>query len=408
MKLRDNSTLIYIFLTALAVRLIYVVFFFGLNLVPDPDSVDYINYAKHLVAGLGYTDGVWKAFRAPGYPVFIAAVFSVFGESIPALKLAQTVISALVPVLVYLIGLRVTGRKAAVISGFFGCFYFGFIYEPGHIISESTFTFLFALSILLLLDTQKGKAYAVAAGAALALAALTRPVGLLIPPLVVIWLFLKFPAKAALNIGAIGVLTFTAIMAPWWARNYRTFGVFVPVCLETGFVLKGAHVPAQLYSANDYLPELARDRQNLKEGMALVRAETPLTIIKDGARNLLQFLYPFLPEYDLTYVLIFPLWLFGVYFVLMSKNIQALPLLTMFIYFPVAFAFFGTTRYRHTLGPYFILLAAIGAEELLRRAKNTGREYAVWSAAALWAGLNIAIFIYSEPVRLLVKRMAGG
>jgi len=407
MKFRDNSTAFYIFLAALAARLIYVVFFFGLSPVPDPDSVDYLNYATNLLAGHGYTDGQWRAFRAPGYPFFIAAVYYIFGQSIPALKIAQVILGSLVPVLVYLIGTRVTTKKAAVLSGFFACFYFGFVIEPVRVLSEATFTFLFALSILLLLDTQKHKAYAAAAGAAVALTALTRPVGLLMTPLAAVWLLLSFPPRKALKLITLGLIAFVAVMSPWWIRNYRTFGVFVPVCVETGFVLQGTRVPLELRNTNENLPEIERDRKSVKEGIAYLKTQSIGTHLKAGVLTLAEFLYPFMPEYDLTYALIFPLWLFGVFFVLRSKNIQALPLFFMFLYFPVAFVFCGTARHRHSMGPYFILLAAIGAEEIARRVKEKGSRRAAWSAAGAWAALNLAILIYSEPLRLLLKRLLG-
>jgi len=394
-------------LAALAVRLGYIVFSFGLAAVPDPDSTDYLNYAKNLVAGLGYTEGRWLAFRAPGYPAFIAAVYAVFGQSIPILKLAQTIVSALVPVLVYLIGLRVAAGRTAAAAGAFACVYFGLVYEPAHILSEATFTCLFALSLFLLLEIQKHKAYSAACGAALALTALTRPVGLLLAPFALLWLFIKFPAKEAVKTGSLLVLVFTAGMAPWWVRNYRVFGTFVPVCVETGYVLQGTRVPERLQCTNDDLPEIERDRKSLKDGITYLKSQDARTLLKGSVVNLSQFLYPFTPVYDLTYAFIIPFWLFGAYFALKSGNIQAMPLFAMFLYFPVAFVFCGTARHRHSMGPYFILLAAIGAEELWRRAKDKRRGSAALAFAGLWAALNAAVFIYSEPIRLLVKKIVG-
>ncbi|HAH31269.1 MAG TPA: hypothetical protein DCL44_03025 [Elusimicrobia bacterium] len=408
MKSRDISTPVYIFLAALAVRLVYVVFFFGLTLVLDADSADYLGYAKNIVAGLGFTNGTYHASRPPGYSYFIAAVYSIFGQSVPILKTAQIFVSALIPVFIYLIGRRVTSRKTAVIAGGFACLYFGLVREPARILSESTFTCLFAFSILLLLESGKSKAYAAACGAALAFTALTRPVGLLVPPFAILWLLLRFPAKKALKTGVMVLLAFVAIMTPWWYRNYRVFGAFIPVCLETGFATKATHAPPhsppQYLCSNENLPELEKDRQDLKDGLSVIKARGAREFLKGGLITMFTFLYPFMPAYDLTYVLIIPLWLFGVYFVLRTKNIQALSLFVMFEYFPLTFAFCGTTRYRHTLGPYFILLAAIGAEELWRRIKDKKLEKAALSAAGLWIGLNLTILIYSEPVRLLVKR----
>ncbi len=396
-----------IFLLAFAVRLAYV-FAAGAHAVPDIDSVEYLDYARNLIAGEGYTDGRWRAFRAPGYPFFVAGVFYFFGESVPVLKFFQAVLSALVPVLIYFIGLGVVGPRAALAAGFFSCAYFGLVFEPNHLVSEAVFTPLLTLSVLLLLKTERDWRYSAAAGAALGLTMLARPVGLLFAGAAAVWLFAMYPPRRAARNLLFMALASAAVMAPWWARNYRIFGTFVPVCLETGFVLKHTSTPPEMHTFNDHLPELERDRQNLREGLEYIRSRPAADLLKEGVRDLSGFLYPFMPAYDLTYAFIFPFWLYGVYFVIASRDRRAAILLSMLVYFPVAFAFCGTARHRHSVGPFFILIAAIGAAALLGKAKesaSSGRT-AAWVFAA-WTVLNLIVFLFPEPFRQIVKRLAG-
>ncbi|HAN05465.1 MAG: hypothetical protein A2X29_11490 [Elusimicrobia bacterium GWA2_64_40] len=395
-----------IFFLALAVRLAYI-YFSGFSVIPDPDTSEYLAYAENMLKGLGYTDGQWRAFRAPGYPFFAAAVYYIFGPSIPVLKAAQALLSSAVPVLIYYIGLRTGGRLAGLVAGFFACFYFGLVLEPYHLVSEAVFTPLFALSVLLLLKTEDHWAYAPAAGAALGLTTLSRPVGLVILAAAGLWLFIKYPPRRALGYTLAAALALCVVMAPWWVRNYRVFHAFVPVCLETGFVLKHTRVPEAILQFNDHLPELQRDRQNAREAIAYLKTREMSELLRGSVIRFLTFLHPFMPSYDFTYALILPFWLYGIYLVLKTRNTNAMLLFSMFIYFPVAFVFCGTARHRHSVGPYFILLAALAAAALFEKYRNSAARRPLLYALAAWCAINVGILLYPDPVRLFLKRMAG-
>lgn len=395
-----------IFFLALALRLGYILFA-GFSVVPDPDTSQYLAYAENMLKGLGYTDGQWRAFRAPGYPFFAAAVYYVFGPSIPVLKAAQALLSSLVPVLIYYIGIRTGGRLAGLAAGFFSCFYFGLVLEPYHLNSEAVFTPFFALSVLLLLKTEDHWGYALAAGAALGVTTLARPVGLVILAAAGLWLFIKHPPRRALAYALAAGLALSAVMAPWWVRNYRVFNAFVPVCLETGYVMKHTRVPVEMLQFNDHLPELERDRQNAKDAIAYIKTREISELLRRSVINLLTFLHPFMPAYDFTYALILPFWLYGIWLVLKTRNVNASLLFSMFIYFPVAFVFCGTARHRHSMGPYFVLLAALGAAALFEKYRSSPARRQFLSAVAAWCVINVGILLYPTPVRLFLKRMAG-
>ncbi|HVX86695.1 MAG TPA: glycosyltransferase family 39 protein [Phycisphaerae bacterium] len=91
----------------------------GLGLVHPymfDDSRDYVELARRIVHGLSYgvqtRDGWMTASRMPGYPVFLAGVFAVFGESVKAVACVQAILSGGIIWLTWLIG-----RRAGVMAG---------------------------------------------------------------------------------------------------------------------------------------------------------------------------------------------------------------------------------------------------------------------------------------------------
>src|SRR3989442_1190737 len=80
-------------LVALAVRLAAVAATPDLRLAADP--ADYARHARSIAAGHGYPPsqvaphGGASAIRPPAYPVFVAAVFKLTGNSVTAARIAQ-------------------------------------------------------------------------------------------------------------------------------------------------------------------------------------------------------------------------------------------------------------------------------------------------------------------------------
>lgn len=107
-----------IFLVALALRLLHfreVVLhdpYYGL---PTVDDVQYDAWARRFAAGDGFVDGV--LYLGPGYPLFMAAVYALFGPSLAAVKAVQVGLGALTSVLVYGLTREVFDRRAAAVAG---------------------------------------------------------------------------------------------------------------------------------------------------------------------------------------------------------------------------------------------------------------------------------------------------
>jgi 4-amino-4-deoxy-L-arabinose transferase-like glycosyltransferase len=403
---RVDRMLICIFLLALCARLVYAVFFVGLQTIPPGDTTEFLAYADHLVAGHGYTAWGRQAFRAPGYPGFMAAVFYVFGKSYPILKILQVLISSLIPVLVCLIGFKVASRKIAVLAGVYTCFYYGLVIEPSTIMTESTFTFLFTLTVFLFLRAREKVSYGIAAGMSLALMTLTRPVGLVALPLLFAWLYLILDRKHFVRTAAIIAAVSVAAMSPWWVRNYRIYHAFVPVCLETGAVMLYVHVPPENRDLNRYkhLSEYEADHLKTRDALASIRRAGPAAFLKKGLVRLATFFYPFVPAYDITWAFMCPFWLLGMYVMLKQGNKQAYILFIHFIYFPVYFCFCATTRFKYSISQFMILFASAGFFYLYEKHRNSRKFFA---ALFGWALANLVVWLNAPFFRAIALKAKG-
>src|SRR5574341_2621711 len=107
-----RRTLAWVFFTALVIRVGFILtlqdgFYF-------PDSVSYSTAAHNL---LDKGELVTAYDRPPGYPVFIAGVYALFGQSIRAIRIVEAVMGALLAVVIALLASRIGGRLVGAIAG---------------------------------------------------------------------------------------------------------------------------------------------------------------------------------------------------------------------------------------------------------------------------------------------------
>ena len=183
--------------------------------------------------------GVPTSFRAPGYPAFLALVYTLSGSGpgrVLAARIAQAVLGAALAPLTWALareagcGPRASTGAALAIA----CFPLLIAYTLA-LASENLFTPLVALALWLLLrarERDRTAGYALA-GLALGLAALTRSTIGAFVPLAAVWAWAARPwGSAALRshlrqwaARAAGLtLAFLAVIAPWVARNSRLHG----------------------------------------------------------------------------------------------------------------------------------------------------------------------------------------
>jgi 4-amino-4-deoxy-L-arabinose transferase-like glycosyltransferase len=240
---------------------------------------DYDLLANSLALGQGYRFGPDlppTLMREPGYPLFLAGVFALFGYSIEAARFANLVLAGVAAVLVMRLA-RVAGltRGAATLAAAI------FLAHPGTLIAaarggfEIFFVFLLLLFLLALARaTQGGTAkHYVLAGFLLGLAALTRSTVLLFPIVALGYLLLiarTAGERVRYCVRFAALLAIVAVaMSPWAIRNYMVAGEFVPTSTVQGVAAQtGLHICKGL-SFDRGLLEL--DREAAAERRTLAR-----------------------------------------------------------------------------------------------------------------------------------------
>src|SRR6516162_7697706 len=89
------------------------------------DDVEFNVLALHLAEGEGYSNHTGRAtsFRAPGWPLFMAAVYRICGPRPEAIYGVSCLLGGLTCLLTYLIGRLLLDERAARIAGLLCVFY---------------------------------------------------------------------------------------------------------------------------------------------------------------------------------------------------------------------------------------------------------------------------------------------
>ncbi|HEX6989488.1 MAG TPA: glycosyltransferase family 39 protein [Bacillota bacterium] len=235
------------------------------GMVPEPphDAIYYDLMVRQLLGEgvFGYKSEEPNAYVTPGYPLFLAALYSVFGwreaSPVTAVLWVQVVLDALTAGLIVLAGRRLGSRRAGVVAGVAWALYPGLVFLPLYLLTETLFLFLLVLLTLVLLravDESGGRSgrWWAAVGGLAALVALVRPVAA--PLLGVTWLWEAWRRKRAepgagrraslARVVLISGAAFVAVMLPWWIRNALVLGEVVLLATQTGNPLLAGAFPA--------------------------------------------------------------------------------------------------------------------------------------------------------------------
>lgn len=234
---------------------------------PLGDSDSYWRLADKVAAGEPYEYGGpnGKVFRSPGYPVLLAGWFQIAGHSPQAARYFGAFLGTLGVGGVMLLASRFGSRVGTLWAGLLASFYPGAISTSVLLLSESPFVPLMLLQLYLWwrardLREQNRTTYvwAVAAGLVGALACLVRPSWLLFSPFVAGYftciVAMQWLGRGSANgrgqevrrdlrIALVVVISLCVGMSPWWIRNYRAVGRFVPTTLQVGASLYDAWNP---------------------------------------------------------------------------------------------------------------------------------------------------------------------
>ena len=220
------------------------------------DTSIYVALANTINAGTTYQVDQWGvphfALRTPGYPAFLAACFATFGPSLLAVRVVQAVLGVVV---VALVG-RLTGAigggsdrswqtPAGIALGLAAVEPF-VVALAALVLSEAVFLPLMMAGLWGLArlwadpistDRPASGLVAVLTGVAMGGAIMARPSwALFVPLILMVWIAATDRPRRtiAFRNAALVALATAVVMAPWWVRNGRVIGRFVPTALWVG------------------------------------------------------------------------------------------------------------------------------------------------------------------------------
>ena len=199
--------------------------------------------------------------RPPGYPFFLAGIYTLFGVNDWAPRLVQTVLGMANILLLYTLARVLFGPLAAILSSLLMALGWAFPYYEAQLTYPAVIVFLLLLAMRCVAAWARRPriTLAFALGMLLGLFGLFRPNGLLFLPLLVIWMFWTAKRRALLRRALPSVLLLLlgtlAVLTPVFMRNYRVAHDFTFISAYGGLnFYVGNHSGASLVEPR--LPEL--------------------------------------------------------------------------------------------------------------------------------------------------------
>jgi 4-amino-4-deoxy-L-arabinose transferase-like glycosyltransferase len=197
------------------------------------DTTEYLQLATNLVQGKGFSQKQLPPYQpdvvhTPVYPVFLAMIEAVIGNSLIAIAIVQVVLSSLTAGLVYLLGRQLFNPGEAFLAALFYAVSLESITHAIFLLTETLFTVLLLIGFGLLIHYQLKRRlrWLLSAGLVLGLAILCRPIALYYPLLAGMWVAIDstYPLRARLYRILVFLFVCLLIVGPWLARNQRLVG----------------------------------------------------------------------------------------------------------------------------------------------------------------------------------------
>jgi 4-amino-4-deoxy-L-arabinose transferase-like glycosyltransferase len=250
-----------------------------------PDEQRFLDSAARLAQIGEFSISGDRAWEMPGTAMFYAVFARLFGadDALLAIRMAQALLLVIQSALIGITAQRVFGdHRAGIVAATIAAFYPFFLYYQGLLLSETLFnTLLVAAFACLYWWCDRGlrlDRVFVLACLCFAAATMTKATMAFMPPLLLAAAALQGPQKLrrASHILLAGTLLYVAFMSPWWIRNYRLFGTFVPLSTAAGSNLYLGNNPNNRHAgidwANDVEPEVVGRILAIPDELARQRA----------------------------------------------------------------------------------------------------------------------------------------
>jgi len=366
------------------------------------DAVEFNAIALNLAAGRGYaiTPGLPTSFRAPGFPLFLAALYRISYQNYELGYLALVMLGALTSLVTYAAAREILTENWARIAGLLAAVYPPHIYFSTIFLSEALFAFCVGLGLwLVLVFLRKRSMWLLpVAGLCLGYAALTRPIGLLIPIFLAPALIRRASPdwRRAAGWMLLFALGTAAIVLPWTLRNRAVHHHWVLMTTNGGSTFYGANNDITLHGrhflgswiATNYLPgrkaidatpdEYSHDRLEWKLGEDWVAAhpfDLPLLVCykisrfwlpdwsSPNSKAVLMQMVGYTPIGILILLGLAASWRRTMPAWLAVHGVLAATLFSTVI-------FYGSARFRDAIAPALMIYAAYGLERAVGMARG--------------------------------------
>ena len=400
--LSEKRFLLLIFLLSIVFRSLYTAY---LRLLIDypiiNDEQFYDVFAKNLITQRLYGAGpVFRALFSPGFPLFLAAIYKLFGISYFAAGIANSLVSSFIPLAVYITARELFDKKSAAIAAIVAVVYPFFIYYAPRLLTENFITLLPLLAVYFLLRYRKGERpllFLSLSALMLGLSTLTKPSTIFLPLFLILYIFLgasSLPAK--LRHSVIYMAVFFVVLLPWGIRNHYVIHSFMLTNSNSGKTFLGGNhfFPSrndrnmgvyvldldEVYEQRGTRfcgdPEARLNKEMYGIGLSEIkrnREKVPVMLFK----KFINF-WSFRPDplkdkftgHDLISLFTFGpiLLLFIPGFIRSFRISHKIFIFHLFIiYFTmIALVFWGTMRFRLPIEPYIIILASFTAVSLYK------------------------------------------
>jgi 4-amino-4-deoxy-L-arabinose transferase-like glycosyltransferase len=193
------------------------------------DSLIYHRLACSLVDSGSYALGSEvTAYRPPGYPFVLAAVYALAGSDILPVRILQSVIDVLTCVIVFRLGKKLFSVREGLAAAAILSVYVPQLLYSQAVLGETLFTFFFLLLLYLLTTGGEKWGGQVWAGAALGLCVLIKPMMAAFPAAMFAWgLRSGYSLNKQLKSLFVVSLVMGLVVSPWLVRNRSVLGEWV-------------------------------------------------------------------------------------------------------------------------------------------------------------------------------------
>ena len=212
------------------------------------DSVYYSYQAQHNAQGewfrLVFTNG--PGAEHPPVASLLMTPASLLPHLVSWQRATSTLLGIAVVPLIALLGLRLGGRRVAVIAAFVAAVYPNLWINDSLVMSESAAVFFVVIALLCAWQFQQRFDYrsAIITGVVVALAALTRSEMVALAPLLALIGFRSRPRLEWLKRAVVMLVVVGAVIAPWMIYNSTRFDAPVLLSANEGITILGANCDA--------------------------------------------------------------------------------------------------------------------------------------------------------------------